>query len=732
MGHWSDDAGLASGRAMICLLTAMRMPDAPPPRDEKPLLDKGVLVGLCLVAALCYFSAMWRATAGSPSPPLDDSFIHFQYAREMARGRFLQYNGDGPVTTGATSLLYVMLLAPYFWLPFPGSGVVLYAFVLGAAGLIASTLLVRAIVANEASRGAGLLAGVLFACNGYVLWGYLSGMEVALFGTLVLVLLRLIQRGAQPPPAVGQARAPGVRAPDTAEGRCARHQLVGLPEAIIGSLLALTRPEGAILACLLLGLVVAWQWRECRGRIGYAAYGFALVPVAVAASQFGLYWLLTGSPLMAGQVAKDLLHEPGMTASEFLRQFAAGFVRVTFRDIGWRMVQPAAFAMMLLAAVMAVAREAALRRLGWHSVACAWMILGVAATCTLMEPNLHHNRYQTALSGLFIVYAALGWHFVCSQARAIGLDGKRSSVLFCAGGVGLTVLALCQAFAMGLQYGRHCGEIHAQHMRMGQAIAQTLPENATVATHDAGAIRFLGRRKVYDLIGLVTPNDPRTGRHGVASLYEEMEALPKPRRPTHFAVFPGWVDFQRFGLLRPILSVPLFRPTIALPELCLYESDWALAGSGDTIHNAELLLKLRGYTCVDRLDVADVASERAHGYRVDIGGSARVPKTFLMCGTVAGADGSALVIDAGRCVALSESWQAAVTPHRDTIVAMRSLCVAEDRLAKAVTGQSDAWVERIVVESSAAQIDTPKLPVKMCPVWGTELQSFHYWVYQKL
>src|SRR4051794_34832739 len=55
--------------------------------------------------------------------PLDDAWIHLVYARSLAHGDGFAYN-PGQLETGFTSPLWVMLLAPLFWI-FRGIGLVL-------------------------------------------------------------------------------------------------------------------------------------------------------------------------------------------------------------------------------------------------------------------------------------------------------------------------------------------------------------------------------------------------------------------------------------------------------------------------------------------------------------------------------------------------------------------------------------------------------------------------------
>lgn len=53
------------------------------------------------------------AKAGRPALPLDDSFIHFVYARSFAEGAPFRFGLAEGASTGATSLLWPILLAPF-------------------------------------------------------------------------------------------------------------------------------------------------------------------------------------------------------------------------------------------------------------------------------------------------------------------------------------------------------------------------------------------------------------------------------------------------------------------------------------------------------------------------------------------------------------------------------------------------------------------------------------------
>src|SRR5215510_3257435 len=69
---------------------------------------------------LAYALASRAVGRGDYVMPLDDVYIHFQYARQLAAGQPYVYNPGLPPSSGATSFLYPYILAVGYLIGFQG------------------------------------------------------------------------------------------------------------------------------------------------------------------------------------------------------------------------------------------------------------------------------------------------------------------------------------------------------------------------------------------------------------------------------------------------------------------------------------------------------------------------------------------------------------------------------------------------------------------------------------
>jgi hypothetical protein len=622
-------------------------------------MTKRALVAVFLIGVV-FLASMLRATGGRPSLPLDDSFIYFQYAKQAAAGNALSYQPGEPATTGATSLPWTAVLSLGALLGFGGKAIIFFAMFLG--GLLL-TGVVR--LAGDAERRLddhaatlpwlGLpLASGLVLLSGPLAWGAWSGMEIALFAAAITWAYREWI---------------------VADGKPTRRALL----AAIA--LALVRPEGTLLA-----LLAAAGWR------------LRALPVLGAAAVVPIVNLLaTGETRSAGFVAKSMLAAPGADLLEVLRVAllrAASLGAALFGGIGpladggglyayetesaALFVAPGAAVLFLVGVLPAAAREAGARRLGPALLGLAWIGTILVGTCTLVEPDAHFSRYQMPILPVFLIWTAVGVGRVAHALRDAGGGLSRLG----AGLRGwLLVTGAASVAFFALAFGHNCRDIDSMQIRLGESLRKSLEPGAIVAINDAGALAYFSGRRTLDLIGLTTPGFAGLWTQGVGVLWEALEARSAADRPAWFCIFPNWFEFDGLGLLRRKGSVRLLAPSIVDAEKVLFRADWSLAESGHGPRSAGGTVR----RVVDRLDVADPESERAHRFRWDDGERGAHAGSFVR------RDES--LIDGGRTVFGEVEFDVARDATEAASLFVRSVTGVRQRVLVAVDGGSEIEVE---------------------------------------
>ena len=676
--------------------------------------ERTILWGVTLLWLLLFAASMLYHTGGRLALPLDDSFIYFQYARQAAQGHFLEYNTGAEPTAGATSLLYTLLLVPGFWLGLDGMGIALYALALGAVWLGLSAWLLLLLGRRLGGSFSGWVGALMFLLCGPLLWGYYSGMAIGLFAFAILLTLYLYL--------TGDRRAP-----------------------LAAALLALARPEGIALVLLLIALVayrraLNWQWG---------------VPLGVYVLQALLLAWCTGEAGASGIEAKWRFAEPHGSLPEQIRavffdfaEFVKGILTGSLGhqtsanlyayDGNYRRMVFAPFIALFFLAELSYRlwSELSERKLGVAALGGAWFVGGVLLTCTLVESDAHFNRYQQPFLPLYILFAALGLGRLDVVGGEWGSKLARGLACF----FGLWGLMSVGFFAVA--YGENCSDIRNQQVEMARFIDAELPPDARIAVNDAGALRYFSRRQTIDLVGLTTAGTSAPWRHGSGSLFERLEAMPPDQRPQYFAIFPNWFNFPEGIFLQPLHRIRVFEPSIIDAEKVLYQANWAASLSGEAIRNRTLLEE--GWRVVDKVDVADLESERRHGYQSTVWVPGNGEANLLLVLSAADAP-QAVYIDGGRTVTGGERMEVVLNAGQPATVIMRTVTGIAQHFAVFANGKKIAnvelpggrgrqWLELAVGQIAASDV-SGRVEIETQPIhFGGDLRpivSFHYWVVQR-
>ena len=562
---------------------------------------RGIVVFLLItigatLTGLPYLRAAFTTLPGRPVAPLDDAYITYQYARQIARGLPYRYNDSDPPTTGMTSPLFGFLLAGAYRLGFTGERLVAFSIALGVLWLALSAWLTgrlasRLLPPERYGPWWPRLAALLVLASGSVQWSCFNGMETGLFIVLTLAALDAFL------------------APTSHPAHC----------ALWAGLAGWTRPEGLILSGSM-WFVATWMRKE-RGQ-GQALPLLAAVGVGLLPNLLNVW--LTGSPSAAGLQAKSWLLNVPAYPLEIARSILHSYRKILpGLFIGWQPSIPGFVPWGLFPAAV-LGWFALARRKRWPPLilTLAWFFLGTLSTATLITATWHVGRYQVPFVPLLIVCALVGLAFLWQRRTFVERQGpglRQVPALSLLAGVATLALLGGTFYAWPWfleRYRRAVWTVAHQQLPIADWLRTNLPPGTRVGVHDVGSLRYIGQRPTYDLIGLTTAGATIPWRHGAGSVYEKMEG--SPMRPDYFAIYPdvfsipylAATDLFAEQLFR--VEVPNYAVASAGPVQGVWRADWHLAHSGERFYQSDILSRTIGLVLTDALDVADLEDEAAH------------------------------------------------------------------------------------------------------------------------
>ncbi len=431
-------------------------------RDGAFLLLAGALVALYALAAGWGF-------------PLDDSWIHQTYGRNLAlRGEWAFLPGQP--SAASTSPLYTVLLAIGYALRLPN---MLWTHLLGALALGSAAMLGARLAERVApdTRWVGWIAGLALLATWHLIWAAASGMETMLFGMFTLLLLWLAWRElddlAQSTPAL--LRRGAVFGAFTALTALAR------PEGVmLGGLCALAllvaRPQGSLQKVILWGIGAA------------LAFGLVLAPYLL------LNWQLTGGLLPDTADAKFQQHAILLERFGFFERY--GQLLLAILVGGQFLLLPGIFAY-----AYAVPNRKPWKQALFFLLPLAWSLGLIALYAVRLPAAYQHGRYVMPALPALVVIGVVGTAWLVQWARGALLLRTLARVL------AISAAALFLAFiGQGLvAYVTDVRIINGEMVASAEYIRETLPEDELLAIHDIGAVGYFAPRPLLDIAGLVSP-----------------------------------------------------------------------------------------------------------------------------------------------------------------------------------------------------------------------------------
>ena len=445
--------------------------------------------GITIVAAAFLGVAvyvLWATSQGLAGFPLDDAWIHQTYARNLAETGQLAYLPGQP-SAGSTSPAWSFLLSIGYLV---GLDFRLWTYLLGALSLAATGWLTYRLYLRlpdvhrhlgwASQPAAALLAGLFCAVEWHLVWAAASGMETILFTALSLALVEYFSSQV--------AMRQSGEGPASLQKEQSIVSAVGI--GLLGGVLMLTRPEGAVLGGIVIaGLAILPRPADRSDLFSrLAGTGLSLVALAVVLAPYIAFNLRTSGAIF-----------PNTFYAKQVEYLANWPLTVRF----WRVLTPTLVgAQVLLLPGFGYAAYLLARRRDWPALLPLLWWLGLLSVYALRLPvNYHHGRYVIPAIPWLILYGVWGT-IRALRPRSPALIAR---VISRATPVAISLLALLFWGRGALAYSDDVAFIEGEMVATARWLEENTAPDTVIAVHDIGAVGYLTDRPLLDLAGLITP-----------------------------------------------------------------------------------------------------------------------------------------------------------------------------------------------------------------------------------
>lgn len=417
--------------------------------------DLLIIAGAVILIVIIYLLTSWF-TYGIGFP-LDDSWIHQTYARNLAlhgewafRPGIPSAGSTAPLWSALLALGFLLRLSPHIWTYFLGT-VTLFALA------VICEWAVRQLVDSYRPRFPWV--GIFIAFEWHLAWAAMSGMETLLHGLIVTTVLIMLMTNTP------------------------RFLILGL----LTGLAVWVRPDGlTLLGPVLLTILITQPDAHSRLTaitryfIGFGSIflfyilfnltiGGTSMPNTFYAKQ-AEYASWQTLPILTrlGQMSLQLLVGPGLV--------------LVIGVVGWLVIS--------------------IRQKKWGSVAAIIWCAGYLILYVLRLPMYQHGRYIMPAMPIFFLFGLLAFaEFdngkMFARYHWIGQTIWRASIV---------MLTVAFIFLGAQSYAKDVAVIESEMVVTAKWVAANLQPDALIAAHDIGALGYFDNHKLIDLAGLVSPD----------------------------------------------------------------------------------------------------------------------------------------------------------------------------------------------------------------------------------
>ncbi len=452
--------------------------------------------------------------------PLDDPWIHLQFAKNMHDYGSFSYYKNEIVTSGSTSPLYTFLLAIGFFIT---SNEMVLSYVLGISFLLISAFFIYKLTDLYYPEKIlfPIIASLLLVLEPRLQWAALSGMETTMFIAILISTAYYYQKK--------------------------NIFLFGMTSG----LLLWARPEAVIFFVVIIIDVLYNEYivklPVIKGKKSQTKTNRWLFRSVWIILFFGILYIgfnlwLSGSIFPNTYSAKIKYYSQG--GQNFPERF------FHFLTDGHLII----FSIFFLVGAISVIFKIIKRERSLNFIPFLWCV-GLFLAYWKNLPYLYQEgRYLMPLLPFYILIGINGIDISLTVMKKLF---KKQRTLLIASSFILIVFTYQfgnSTWEFRKNYAESCKYISDRQVRAGKWLSVNVPNDAIIATHDIGAISFYSKRKIVDMVGLVSPEMIKN----IGNL-DKLKDFILNKRVTHIAVLRNWFEISNQN--------PIFQTDNRKPEI---------------------------------------------------------------------------------------------------------------------------------------------------------------------
>ena len=486
-------------------------------------LENIAAIVLSIISALAgiFFLVQAKSANGFFCFPLDDSWIHLTFARNLVDYGSFSYYKNQLATSGSTSPIYTLLLSVFYLF---SKNEFIISYIIGIAFLSFTVFSIFKLLKLHFSSAMWLavIAALLTALQPRLNLISVSGMETTMFIFLLVLSLYYYKRMNK-----------------TALG-------------ITLGLLLWCRPDGLILWAAILAdhvfsqIFITSKSRNSKIKISlkelYKPFSIAL---GISAIYVLFNLILSGTPFPNTFRSKLATYQHNSRISFLNNDVLLNFSSFEF-VILW---------VPFIIGGFIVIRDLVKKKYNEFSLYLIFITGFIFTYWWLLPFSFSFSRYLLPIIPFYIIIAVYGVKITLEF-----FAGKTKSAIFVniLGGGYIAALIIISVVFISKDsdiYTYACKYFNDRHVTVGKWIAKNTPVNAVVATHDIGAIEYYGNRKLIDMVGLVSPEIIDKMDVGFITY---LNNFLKEKKPDYLVTLKNWFEVVNDN---PIL-VPVKEPEI--------------------------------------------------------------------------------------------------------------------------------------------------------------------------